>query len=118
MRLRVTEATSPIDIQLIDVDDLLLDPENPRLAEKAVDGRSQDEITRILWREMAVDEIALSIAANGYNQYEPLFAIEAGKDKWCVIEGNRRLAAVKLLRDPNLRAKVGATDLPKISAAE
>jgi hypothetical protein len=106
------------EVYLIPVDDLLLDPENPRLAEKGLEDRSPDEILRVLWREMAVDEIALSIAKNGYNQYEPIFAIESPHHELIVIEGNRRLAAVKLLRDPKLRAKVGATDLPTITKAE
>ena len=69
-----------------------------------------------LWKEFAVDELALSIASNGYFEHEPLFvAVEHGKH--IVVEGNRRLAAVRLLVDGSLRVKVGATDLPKITAA-
>jgi hypothetical protein len=40
------------------------------------------------------------------------------RGSYYVIEGNRRLAAVKLLRDADTRRMVGATDLPKVSAAE
>ena len=36
-------------------------------------------------------------------------------DKYIVVEGNRRLAAVQLLRDEPLRKEIGATDLPRIS---
>jgi len=69
-----------------------------------------------LWRDFAVDEIALSIAANGYFSYEPLFA--ASEDGvLVVVEGNRRLAAVMLLLDAKLRQAVGATDLPRISVS-
>jgi ParB-like chromosome segregation protein Spo0J len=51
---------------------------------------------------MAVDEVALSIAENGFYRHEPLYAArESGKLN--VVEGNRRLAAVKLLRDEKLR---------------
>ncbi len=103
-------------------DQLLLDPENPRLA-SGTGGKSQRELLRILWNEMAVDEVALSIAANGFFQEEPLFVIPANthkngtqKEKYIVIEGNRRLAAVLLLRDDALRRELRATDLPQISA--
>ncbi len=68
---------------------------------------------------MSVDEVAASIAANGYYKYEPLLVIpevpghaNATHDKFIVVEGNRRLAAVRLLVDTNLRRKLKATDLP------
>lgn len=109
------------EIVPMSVKELLLDPENPRLASGA-GGRSQKELLKILWNEMAVDEVALSIAANGFFKEEPLFVIPADTDKngrqtgkYIVIEGNRRLAAVLLLRDDTLREELRATDLPKIS---
>jgi hypothetical protein len=63
---------------------------------------------------MAVDEIAMSIAASGYFDYEPLFVAEEN-GRTVVIEGNRRLAAVKLLLNADLRQELRATDLPSIS---
>ncbi|MFH1647520.1 MAG: hypothetical protein ABID71_07555 [Chloroflexota bacterium] len=100
---------------------LLLDKENPRLASTA-QGDSQEDFLRVLWEEMAVDEIAFSIAANGFYPEEALFVIPevggvkgTGETHYIVIEGNRRLAAVLLLTDPELRAKLKATDLPKIN---
>src|SRR5262245_19433256 len=99
------------------VDELLLDPQNPRLRDVGLDeNATQIEIITALWREMAVDEVALSIANNGFYAHEPLFA-EKEHGKLYVVEGNRRLAAVKLLRDAKLRAEVGATGLPELSAA-
>ncbi len=64
---------------------------------------------------MAVDELALSIAANGFYRHEPLYAARE-QGKLYVVEGNRRLAAVKLLRDEKLRREVDATSLPTIGA--
>lgn len=97
------------------VDDLILDARNPRLRDAGLDEQaSQPEIRRALWQLMAVDELALSIAHNGFFPHEPLFvAKEHGE--LVVVEGNRRLAAVQLLRDPKLRAEVGALSLPTIS---
>lgn len=94
---------------------LLLDPENPRLASSR-QARSPDDLVDLLWTEMHVIEIALSIAANGYLVEEPLLVYwEPKKGKYIVVEGNRRLAAVRLLREPKLRKKVGAEKLPRLS---
>jgi hypothetical protein len=95
-------------------DELSFDRANPRLF---LDGElDESELVERLWKEFAVDELALSIASNGYFDHEPLFvAPEDGKR--VVVEGNRRLAAVKLLLDRTLRERVGASDLPEITAA-
>jgi hypothetical protein len=110
-------------VEQIKTDQLLLDAENPRLA-SGTGGASPKELLKTLWTEMAVDEVALSIAANGFFQEEPLFAIPfnpkekiEAKRKYTVVEGNRRLAAVKLLTDDVLRKEIGATDLPKLTPA-
>ncbi len=103
------------------VEDLLLDKENARLASSLVAEPTQEDLVRILWSEMAVDEVALSIAANGFYPDEALLVIpdkggDSGTDrKYVVVEGNRRLAAVLLLRDAGLREKVKATSLPIIT---
>src|SRR5262245_17070169 len=106
-------------IELIEVDRLLLDIHNPRLATGA-SAKSQFELVKRLWTEMAVKELALSIAHNGFFPEEPLFVIpehaRAAKSKrYVVVEGNRRLAAVLLLRNKRLREKIRATDIPKLS---
>lgn len=97
------------------VDDLHLDVRNPRLVEYGISSSEKpDNILEILWDKMAVDEVAMSIAASGFWEYEPLFVVkEDGND--VVIEGNRRLAAVKILRSKQLQSKLGITDLPSIT---
>src|SRR3954465_13118947 len=101
----------------IEYDKLLLDGKNPRLAEHALgDKPTQAELLEILWKKMAVDELAMSIAARGYFTHEPLFIAEED-GKLVVIEGNRRLAAIKLLMDADTRKRLKITDLPRISAA-
>lgn len=116
-----TSSPKTLDIQQIDVDQLLLDPENPRL-ESVATTKDQQDLIKAMWREMAVDEVALSIAENGFFEEEPLFAIPApkenGEPRYVVVEGNRRLTAVKLLLNEGLRKAVKATDLPKLNAAE
>lgn len=99
-------------------EDLLLDAHNPRLAEYALTAKpSQFELLQILWQKMAVDELAMSIAANGFFDHEPLFVVEeAGKE--VVIEGNRRLAAIKILRDAETRKRLKITDLPFLTTEQ
>lgn len=102
------------EIQQIPVDELHFDARNPRILSEA-DGRSQEAILSALWNSFAVDELVESISANGFFEFEPLYAaIEKGQ--LVVVEGNRRLAAVRILRDPSLARRLSAK-VPKISAA-
>jgi hypothetical protein len=101
----------------IPTDDLLLDPHNPRLTDYGLDEKAtQDQIISVLWSNMAVDELALSIAENGFYHHEPLYAAKE-RNKNYVIEGNRRLAAVKLLRDETLRNSLKISSIPSINTA-
>lgn len=98
------------------VSDLQLDVQNPRLIEVG-DGAelSEDDLVKALFERMAVEEVAMSIAHNGYFDHEPLIIEPNSSGKYTVIEGNRRLAAVRLLLDSKLRDRLKATDLPPIS---
>ena len=49
-----------------------------------------------------MNELVDSILANGFWEHEELFATEEG-GRLVVVEGNRRLAAVKILSEPDLR---------------
>lgn len=108
-----------LDIRFVPVGDLLLDGENPRLASLTMtDDPSQMDLMRALWTEMAVDELVLSIAANGYFPEEPLFVVPSPDAKhpgeYIVLEGNRRLAAVRILLDDEYRDKLRITGMPTI----
>ena len=97
--------------EMMAVADLAFDIRNPRLVEFGLGSSASDsEVAQVLWDEMDVREVLLSIAASGYFHHEPLIvAREDGKN--VVIEGNRRLAAVKVLLRPKL---VEATGIPII----
>ncbi|MCP4148177.1 MAG: hypothetical protein GY757_10550 [bacterium] len=85
------------------VSKLLFDKRNPRLVEfsEINPKTTEKEVIEILWETMDVMELVLSIAARGYFKNEPLVVSnETGKS--VVIEGNRRLAAVKIILDPTL----------------
>lgn len=95
------------DIEWIDTDTLHFDYLNPRLAEYGIsDSHSEDEILNILWEAMDVQELVQSISASGFFPHEALIVAKEDKRN-VVIEGNRRLAAVKVLRSPSLSTEKG-----------
>lgn len=77
---------------------LFLDTLNPRLPD--VDKKlSQKELIEELIKHEDVYEIAKSIAENGYYPVERLICVK-NNNKKIIVEGNRRLAALKLLISP------------------
>jgi len=79
---------------------LHLDAKNPRLGREA-SSRAPREIIQYLFDHDKATEVAESIATRGYFPNEPLLAIREN-GRVVVVEGNRRLAALKALRDPGL----------------
>lgn len=88
------------------VESLRFDLENPRFVDFAE--RSQAEIVRFLYDEADLNELIQSISASGFISYEPLLVMREGEHR-TVLEGNRRLGAVLLLRSPELRAELRIT---------
>jgi hypothetical protein len=118
-----------IPIELLD-----LDPENPRLAKES-EGSSELDLLITLYNDFDVEELAYSMAENGYFDEEPIVVIPhkipAGfkllsdvdkqqgqlqelinrkKIRFIVVEGNRRTATLKLLTSDSLRKKVKVSD--------
>ncbi len=87
--------------ELIKLEQLLFDPQNPRLPKQK---RSNDDKEIIQWmlKEANIIELMESIATMGYSTAEPLLVTpdQSGK-AYIVVEGNRRLAALKLLESPD-----------------
>ncbi len=99
--------TNETETSFLPVKDLHFDWENPRLSEYGITSKTPDEqIIEILWEAMDVQELVQSIKASGYFPHEPLIVTKE-KDKLIVIEGNRRLAAVKVLLDNRISKKNG-----------
>lgn len=99
-------------------DSLCFDYKNPRLVEFSIT-KSTDEktILNILWNEMAVDEIVLSILAHGFFENEAMLAVEED-GKIIIVEGNRRLAAVKAIISPELIENSGMQKYKKRITSE
>jgi hypothetical protein len=101
-------------VTMIALEDLRFDRANPRLLESEIAGRvtksTEEDIGRALWRELHAEEITMSIVAAGaFFSHEPLMVERDGrKGSFTVIEGNRRLVAVKAIVDPDFRREIGA----------
>lgn len=101
----------------VPVDQLHFDRQNPRLAEYGITEKTSDnDIIALLWNAMDVRELVQSISSSGFFAHEPLIVAEE-KKKYIVIEGNRRLAAVKVLLNPAL---VDSTnyEIPKLNQSK
>lgn len=84
----------------LSVSSLHLDAKNPRLGRETL-SRAPREIIQYLFEHDKAIEVAQSIASRGYFPNEPLLAVKEN-DRYVVVEGNRRLAALKALREPGL----------------
>lgn len=91
----------------LSVDQLRLDPDNPRFV---TDRDTTDLESFLPWFNADADllPIASSIAANGYHAAEPLLVAPRDDDdeRRVVVEGNRRYAAVLLLLNPDLLPRI------------
>ena len=93
-------ATSGWDYRRLSVTNLHLDSRNPRLGRETSSRAPRDIILYLFQHDKAI-EVTESIATRGYFANEPLLAIREN-DRFVVVEGNRRLAALKALREPGL----------------
>lgn len=95
------------DIKLISIDDILLDEGNPRLPESVK--RDQQSMRDYIAETTAIEELMEAIAENGFFPGEPLIVINhpTQANAYTVVEGNRRLTALKLLQDPAFCRKPG-----------
>jgi len=93
--------TAPKSIEWLALDKLHFDTQNPRLPQRC---REKDEqlVADYMVGEEGALEIMLSIGASGYFPGEPLLVIpySGNAGEYVVVEGNRRLTALKLLRNP------------------
>ncbi|HCD6481590.1 TPA: ParB N-terminal domain-containing protein, partial [Klebsiella pneumoniae] len=84
------------EIQYIETGKLEFDPENPRFYRLNERAGSDDAVIEEMLDDESVQDLMLSIGEQDYFPGEPLLVVKKGK-KFVVVEGNRRLAAVKLL---------------------
>ena len=93
-------ATNYWNTKFLNVAGLHLDTKNPRLG-RETSSRAPREIVQYLFEHDKAYDVAQSIAIRGYFSNEPLLAVQE-KGHYVIIEGNRRLAALKALKEPGL----------------
>ena len=85
------------EIKFVSIEDLRLDPKNPRLPEGA-EKWSQHQILVHLKTTAALDELAYSLVSEGFFINEPLTVLPDSRLKGFVaLEGNRRVATLMIL---------------------
>ncbi|WP_431230280.1 ParB N-terminal domain-containing protein [Paenarthrobacter nicotinovorans] len=91
------------DFEYVDVSKLHFDPHNPRFP-RSVDGENLAAVLDFMLDDANLIDLMRSIATQGFFPGEPLLVSphETNHSEWVVIEGNRRLAATKLLLQPEL----------------
>lgn len=84
-------------LKLVKLSELHFDPENPRLP-NYLKHKGDDEVLRYLLLECNLIELMLSIGEHGFFEGEPLLVVDRPDGGYTVVEGNRRLGALKLLQ--------------------
>ncbi len=79
---------------------LELDKHNPRLP-KSMGNKSDEDIINFFLSDTSLVELMLAIGKNDFFEGEQLLVVP-NEQKFTVIEGNRRLAAVRLLHNPEI----------------
>ena len=85
-----------------DLDSLFLDPTNPRLGRENTGRDVQQTKVLELMEDWNLDELAVSFVESGFWPQEAMLVVEEelyGRRRLVVVEGNRRLAALMLLKD-------------------
>ncbi len=83
-----------------------LDPNNPRFVgpnwqqveDDQIDSdKVQDEVRRVLVHDYAVDKLRMNMEVNGYLPIDRIVVRKFKPEKYVVLEGNRRVAAAKMI---------------------
>lgn len=90
--------------EFVDPATLHIDLANPRMPDSHFDTET-DAIVHLA-DAADVSELVQSITTSGWFDYEPLIVL---KDSMTVIEGNRRLAALRIMESEDLQAQTGVT---------
>lgn len=100
-------------IEFTDIDSLFLDPCNPRLGRaRSVPSSTQEDVMKFM-RSWSLDELAISFLENGFWPQEAVIVVKEAlygpPCKLVVVEGNRRIAALKYLKRAFAGEKVPKT---------
>jgi len=100
----MTKNTKKNNIEFIDINELELDRDNPRLPSKLRKRSTKDkEIINWMLKDASIIELMMAIGESDFFIGEAILVTwNKKRGKYVVIEGNRRLTAVTLLNSPDL----------------
>ena len=108
------------NFEWINIGDLEFDRKNPRLPDTI--GRTENEIIKYLARKTGIEDLMTSIGVNNFFPGEAIVVTPSKDGKYTVLEGNRRLAALRLLQNPgeagNIRSITRAAEEAKHTPTE
>ena len=84
----------------LSVANLKLDKMNPRIP-SYVFIRNQKDIFNYLFNNEKIERLAAKIVDKGFIAHDPIYVVKEG-DAYIVVEGNRRVSALKCLLDPGM----------------
>jgi hypothetical protein len=89
-------------IESTEIENLFLDPSNPRLRLGRLEPSAPQEKVLEYMRSWSLEELAVSFLENGYWPQEAVIVVKeelyGAPSKFVVVEGNRRIAALKYLK--------------------
>ena len=105
--------------RLVEIANLQLDRKNPRLPFR-LRGADDNEIIEYLAQKTNITDLIASISANGFFPGESIVVTKSGDidGQYIVLEGNRRLTALKLLQDENLAQSISPSIGEAVRRAE
>src|ERR1700722_16430419 len=100
----------PVSTGFVPLANLILDTQNPRFGQGDI--KTEKDILKRLSEGGNLEELMQSFRENGYYEAEPILVIREknGSSDYIVIEGNRRVAALKILLNPALKKEFGFED--------
>ena len=115
MRIKSVKSIKLKSTTKVPVECLRFDHANPRLLEADICA-SDESIISQFYRAAELDELLQSISTNGYLDIEPLIVVSESDhdDILTVLEGNRRLAALRLFREANLANRIASLEKLRI----
>ena len=87
--------------EIIPLEKLLLDSKNPRLP-KSLHRQTEAKILEYMLLDASLIELMLAIGKNNFFPGEQLLVVKDTDHTYKVVEGNRRLSALKILSNPEI----------------
>lgn len=110
MELEIHPIFKELFAENIPLDNIFLDPNNPRFVsmhwdsipdERIAETAVQKLVQEKLQQEFAVDRLVMNMEINGYLPIDRVVLRKFDHEKYVVLEGNRRICAAKLLKQKN-----------------